>query len=215
MRSFGKMRLGRLALSAIVLAGAGAGALAVIPDMIGREGTQPLARVELPTFTRIDLPAPVSEDHDGEQETVELTADEAAEQAATAAEGASEVSSQGTPWQPRQSAAVAGPDKNGLLPVSFDVMRPGAGSERVGADAIVVRKSVRINDREAGSLPIHIDGNSRLLVDPKELKSVLARGGIARDVGGGSGLLTFVQLRESGIDLRYDPSSDSLMITTG
>ena len=215
MGSFGRMRLGRLALSAIVLAGAGAGALAVIPDMIGREGTQPLARVQLPNFTRIDLPAPVSDDGDGEDATVDLTVDQATEQAAVAAEGASIAPSEGAPAEPRGRVASVGPDKNGLLPLSFDVMRPGAGSERVGADAIVVRKPVRINDREVGSLPIHIDGNSRLLVDPKELKSVLARSGIARDVGGGAGLLTFVQLRENGIDLRYDPSSDSLLITTG
>lgn len=215
MRSFGRMRLGRLALFAVVLAGAGAGALAFIPDMIGREGAQPLARVELPTFTRIDLPAPVSEDSDGEQETIDQTVEQAAEQAAVAAEGASIAPPEGPTAEPQRRVASLSPDRNGLLPLSFDVMRPGAGSERVGADAIVVRKAVRINDREAGSLPIHIDGNSRLLVDPKELKSVLARGGIARDVGGGSGLLTFVQLRESGIDLRYDPSSDSLLITTG
>lgn len=215
MRSFGRMRLGRLALSAIVLAGAGAGALAVIPDMIGREGAQPLARVELPTFTRIDLPAPVSDDAANEETAADLTVDQAAEQAVVAAEGASIARPEGTTAEPRQRVASLSPDQNGLLPLSFDVMRPGAGSERVGSDAIVVRKAVRINDREAGSLPIHIDGNSRLLVDPEELKSVLARGGITRNVGGGSGLLTFVQLRESGIDLRYDPSSDSLMITTG
>lgn len=215
MGSFGRMRLGRLALFAFVLAGAGAGALAVIPDMIGREGTQPLARVPLPSFTRIDLPEPVSGEPDGEDASAELSVDQAAEMAAVAAEGASINPPEGTPAEPRQRVAAISPDENGLLPVSFDVMRPGAGSERVGADAIVVRKAVRINDREAGSLPIHIDGNSRLLVDPKELRSVLARGGVARDVGGGSGLLTFVQLRESGIDLRYDPSSDSLLITTG
>lgn len=215
MGNFGRIRWRRSKLLTLLLAAACVGALTLIPDMIGLErGAQPLARVPLPNITPKDLPEPVEESSDLEETPVDLSADVAVEQGLAFAEGASgePVSSIADPRPTQASLAL---EADGLLPLSFDIMRPGAGTEMVDGDAIVVRKSVRVNDLAAGSLPIYIDGNSRLLVDPKELKRVLSRSGITRDVDGGSGLLTFVQLRETGIDLRYDPLSDSLLITTG
>lgn len=107
---------------------------------------------------------------------------------------------------------------NGLIPLTFDLASPGSGGESVGADAIVVRKSLRIRGRDVGSLMVHIDSDTRLLIDGEQLKRVLAAAGEPRNLRLSQrtdNLLTFTELRNDGVDLRYDPGSDSLVMTTG
>lgn len=181
-------------------------------------GSGAVMRVPLPNFTRIDLPKPPSAAPAAIQ-PAEATSTGDAANAALAAAGGPPVPA------PGGSGAIGGDiqrlavrDTNGIIPLSFDIARPGSGTEAVGANAIVVRKAVRVNNREVGSLPIHIDGNSRLLVDAGELRKLLAKAGASgtlRDPRGGTDLLTFSELRDDGVDLRYDPGSDSVVINTG
>ena len=107
---------------------------------------------------------------------------------------------------------------NGLIPLTFDLASPGSGGESVGADAIVVRKSLRIRGRDVGSIIVHIDSDTRLLIDGEQLKRVLAAAGEPRNLRRSQrtdNLLTFTELRNDGVDLRYDPGSDSLVMTAG
>lgn len=101
-----------------------------------------------------------------------------------------------------------------MIASSFDLASPGSGNERVSGEAIVVRKILRFGKSEIGSAPIHVDGQSRLLIDTGELAKVLRTAGIESELGSkASGLATFPDLRRRGIDLRYDPQSDTINVT--
>jgi hypothetical protein len=190
-----------VAMAAVVLVGA----------LHAFNNDRPLLRVEIPTFSRFAL-AP-AESHEGAKPVplASLGADEAADAVAQTV---------GQPGRAPLASTVVDPglpaSKDGVMPVAFDLLQPAASGETVGGDAIVVRKAVRINDREVGSMPIHIDGDSRLLVDSGELRRILAKAGVSSDAlasANGAGLRSFTQLRSAGLDLRYDPASDTIRVT--
>ncbi|MBX7495013.1 hypothetical protein K3172_03975 [Qipengyuania sp. 6B39] len=162
----------------------------------------PVARVPLPSFTRIDLPAAEPVDEADAALPARIDAAEAADLAALTA------------------ARPGGPPAGAPRP-SLATTRdaPDAGTiAALATEPVIVRKVVRVNNREAGSMPIHIDARSRLLVDPADLGAVLARAGVQRGTArpaAGQAMLSFSELRAGGLDLRYDPESDSVVITTG
>ena len=203
-----------MALSAAAVLAAIAVAAPAVPHLQALTSTyRGVARVALPNFTRVQLPetpapqetsgvvdtpetdAPVIEEIDPEQSPPALVAGAAARNPTLAQAGA-----------------------NGIIPVRFDLETPGSGDEVVGGDEIIVRKAVRLAGREIGSLPIHVDSRSRLLVRPSDLKSVLEKagqGGKIRGSGSKDELRSFAELRKDGLDLRYDPAGDIVVITIG
>ncbi|QPC98477.1 hypothetical protein [Qipengyuania soli] len=169
-------------------------------------------RVVLPTYTRITLPGV------GEGDVVDTTlADPQAieDTAALAVEEASLAPQADAGSRPTVLPKIA---PGNIIPVKFDIESPGLGDEVVGGDEIVVRKSVRLGSRDLGKLPIHVDSRSRLLIRPSDLRSVLANAGQEdkfREGSGSNELRTLGDLRKDGVDLRYDPTSDSVVLTIG
>lgn len=168
-------------------------------------------RVPMPNFTRVEMPGAGA----GE---VSLAA---AADPAIAAEAAAELGAEGVPvtqGEPGAAPAAARPAPGNIIPVRFDIQSPGLGDEVVGGDAIVVRKSVRIGTREVGKLPIHVDSRSRLLVRPSDLRAMLEKAGqdeMLGDRASSNELRSLGDLRKDGLDLRYDPNSDSVVLTVG
>lgn len=114
---------------------------------------------------------------------------------------------------PKPAATRAG----GLLAVDFDLSRPYDGaSVAEDGEAIDVRKSVRLNGAEAGSAKIRVTSGSTLLMARDELGRLLARAGLAELAGqvGSGGYVSFDDMRDKGITVRYDPVTDRLIVTT-
>lgn len=180
--------------------------------------TGPVMRVAIPHFTRIELPETTSARPVDEEALASLDAGDAADAVVALLQNPDAAPDMAA--APEDNRMAAGPARTaeGLIPLSFDLVRPGSSGESVNADAVIVRKPLRIGAREIGSLPVHIDGDSRLLVDATELVRMLERAGRPRTVRKSrraDNLLTFTELRNDGVDLRYDPNSDSLVMTAG
>lgn len=101
-------------------------------------------------------------------------------------------------------------DKNGMLAIDFD-LQGGAQSSR----SIAVQKPVTVAGLASGNLSVRIDGAAKIyanraeiasLLDGKSNKSERVRAASAED------FLSFQQIRDLGIDIRYDPSSDRIII---
>lgn len=174
-------------------------------------------------FTRVSLPrlsssaspalppeAPTSPD----EEALPAEIEEPAPEVLAAVEESSAVANGQTDLPAAPVPAPIARTANGMIASSFDLASPGSGNERVSGEAIVVRKVLRFGKSEIGSAPIHVDGQSRLLIDTGELAKVLRTAGIDSELGSkASGLATFPDLRRRGIDLRYDPQSDTINVT--
>lgn len=172
-----------------------------------------VVRVALPNFTRVELPGSDSSKDSG-TEKVDQTplVDE------TVAVALGDTAIQANARPEAQPGTATRPAPGNVIPVKFDLQSPGLGDEVVGGDEIVIRKAVRLGNREIGKLPIHVDSQSRLLVRPADLRSVLESAGQEarlRPASGANQLRTFADLRKEGIDLRYDPNSDSVVLTIG
>lgn len=172
---------------------------------------QGVARVPLPNFTRVELPGTPAQPASA-PEAESVAADETMDAALALDTEAGETAARPAAGQTARLAP------GNVIPVRFDIESPGMGDEVVGGDEIVVRKTVRIGNREVGSLPIHVDGRSRLLVRGADLRSVLESAGegdrLAKSAAS-QDLRTFAELRKDGVDLRYDPASDSVVLTIG
>ena len=180
--------------------------------------TGPVMRVAIPHFTRIELPESTSAGPVDEEALASLDAGDAADAVVALMQTPGAAPDMAAASESNRMAAGPTRTAEGLIPLSFDLVRPGASGESVSADAVIVRKPLRIGAREIGSLPVHIDGDSRLLVDATELVRMLERAGRPRTVRKSrraDNLLTFTELRNDGVDLRYDPNSDSLVMTAG
>lgn len=173
-----------------------------------------VARISLPNYTRVELPstnAPTPATPGAGDEPLE-----AAGEAAGLAMEMPQSEASPLPSPAAKPTAVARTASGNIIPVKFDIETPGLGDEVVGGDEIVVRKAVRMGSREIGSLPIHVDARSRLLVRPSDLKSVLEKAGQgsrAAKAAASNELRSFGDLRKDGVDLRYDPNSDSVIVT--
>jgi hypothetical protein len=167
-------------------------------------------RAELPHFNRFLLP----DASDGPA----LPDPQSAEVMQAVAESAQAVPPGGDPASPAAAPALAaaqGARQRGapFIPVEFDILTPGAGNESVSREAITVRKTVRMGGKEVGTLPVKVDGDSRLLVDVGDVRDLLIRSGESANISG-NGLISFGELRRAGVDLRYDPGTDAVVLAT-
>lgn len=104
------------------------------------------------------------------------------------------------------------------LYTNFDLASVGSSREPVAGDEVVVRKVLRIGEKEIGSAPIHVDKGSRLLIDVADLQRLFRSAGVASALNGqnsSSALASFGDLRRDGVDLRYDPVTDTIAVTVG
>jgi len=79
---------------------------------------------------------------------------------------------------------------------------------------IEVQKTPTANGQILGTLTVTIDKYAQLHAAPGELRQILAEtneiSGLSRV--GSARLVSFARLRDTGIDLRYDPVSDVIIL---
>jgi hypothetical protein len=181
-----------------------------------------VTRAAMPRYSRVRLPEPamVPAHIDAQADAIVQAIAESAQEAPPAIGPATgpvalpaTAANAPAPLAGLRPAPPPGKHPAPFIPLEFDIATPGAGGESVGGDAIVVRKPVRMGAQELGTLPVHVDGDSRLLVDAGDVLDLLARAGASATFKG-SGLISFGELRNSGVDLRYDPNSDSVLLAT-
>ena len=108
----------------------------------------------------------------------------------------------------------AQPSADGLLAVRFDLADPGAFD---GGSAIEIRKAIRLNGADAGQARIHVGASSRLSIAREELARLLARSGqqeLSESLGAGERFVSFDEMRRQGIEIRYDPITDRILVST-
>jgi hypothetical protein len=101
------------------------------------------------------------------------------------------------------------------LAIQFDLGDPNKSTD--GGSAIEVRKAVRLNGADAGDARIHIDASSTLSIARDELDRLLARSGrreLMSQLSSAGRFIRFEEMRRHGIDVRYDPVSDRVLVET-
>lgn len=113
----------------------------------------------------------------------------------------------------RSSAPIQQPGSNRMIEVDFD-LEGGAES----SNAISVDKPVAIGGNNSGRLAIRIDGAAQIFADRGQVAELLAKDDAATAekvrTAGGEDYLSFRQLRDLGVDIRYDPAADRIVIPT-
>lgn len=94
-----------------------------------------------------------------------------------------------------------------LQDVTFDL---GAGAN--AASTIEVRKTVRVNGADVGALTVRIDESARLYANGSQLSALLPPDSV-KPAAAADQFLSFDQLRSAGVNIRYDPTQDKLMIS--
>ena len=133
-------------------------------------------------------------------------------------ETAADVLPASEPDTPRKDPAAEGTgDAPGLAGVAFDLASMSGAPSAAGSDPdapIEVRKPLFSGGVQLGSLTVMIDASSALHAAPGELQAILARSGEPGrlDKFTSAEFVSFSRLRQSGIDLRYDPVSDRIIL---
>lgn len=108
------------------------------------------------------------------------------------------------PGLDRARSANAG--EGALLAVDFDLAgRPG------GRDAIEIRKPVSLAGASVGQIRLRIDENSQLYADASQIEALLPDA--AKSLQGvRDGFVSFQELRNAGIPIRYDVAKDQIVL---
>ncbi len=120
--------------------------------------------------------------------------------------------------QPSEGSQKDEAAKLGLLDTDFSLVGTDARAPRANADTsepIRVRKTVAMGNATIGSLPITIDSDSRLSLEIRDLRQLLqGQAGFTTRLERvpESGTISFERLRDAGIDLRYNPTSDQVTL---
>jgi hypothetical protein len=88
-----------------------------------------------------------------------------------------------------------------------------AGGAEAG-DAIEVVKPVTVAGKDAGRLPIRIDGNAQVFVQASRVAAILAAHDAGHSEQLGDEFVSLERLRGFGIDVRYDAVRDRLILAT-
>ena len=116
---------------------------------------------------------------------------------------------------PANPAGIAQADQPyGLLDVSYDLSQPSSQS----GSALELRKNVRFNGADAGSATIRVGTGSALYIASDDLRTMLVaaqRADLAESLSEGAdgSFVGFDQVRQNGLNLRYDPLSDRILIS--
>lgn len=106
---------------------------------------------------------------------------------------------------PSMYAAPASPPANGIMPVNFDIAGPGDIES-----TLQVSKTVIFNERALGQLTVRIDEGARVYVSTAEMSGLFPEG--LRPPRSWQEFVPLRQVRDAGIDLRYDPTADRLVL---
>lgn len=109
-----------------------------------------------------------------------------------------------------QFAPPPAPGRSGMLDIDFN-LKGGAQSPRT----ITVRKPVAIAGAASGNLSLRIDGAARIYANKAEVATLLeGRSDKSERIRTASGeeFVSFDQLRDLGVNIRYDPSADRIVI---
>lgn len=134
---------------------------------------------------------------------------------ATIPRGDIEERSAASPSGTEQDAEAGGP----LSGVDFDLASLGATDPDVratGNGQIAVQKPVFAGNVSLGSMTVIIDRNARLYFDKSELADLLSESGrpvAAIERAGRGPSASFQELRAAGLDLRYDPVRDRIILS--
>lgn len=174
---------------------------------------------------RIELPAPAAGTSGAEAlpaDALPVDADEASRQAPADADTTDPVAAVdealpggGELAEPVRPALR--PSTDGLLAIQFDLADPGAFGSGNGGSAIELRKAVRLNGADAGDARIRVSGSSTLSIAREELGRLLARSGqreLIGQLGSDGQFVSFDEMRRQGIEVRYDPVSDRILVST-
>ena len=103
---------------------------------------------------------------------------------------------------------------NGLLEVSFNLAEAGA----MDRSSVDVRKGVRFNGADAGQATIRVGSGSALYIASEDLRILLSaarRADLADRLAAGAQqpFVGFDEVRQKGLNLRYDAVSDRILIS--
>jgi hypothetical protein len=103
---------------------------------------------------------------------------------------------------------------DGLLDVTFDLSRP----DILDRSSLDVRKVVRFNGADAGQATIRVGHGSALFIAREDLRSLLSGAGrvdLADKLATGAErpFVAFDEVRQAGLNLRYDAASDRILFT--
>lgn len=140
---------------------------------------------------------------------------EADGEAATTADDAADLLRQPSA-SPSVTAATSdrGAATDRSLVIQFDLA--DAAESWVGGSAIEIRKAIRVNGADAGDASIHMNASSELSIAREELGRLLAGSGrqeLVGKLGSGGRFVSFDEMRSHGIEVRYDPVSDRILIS--
>lgn len=117
--------------------------------------------------------------------------------------------------EPDQAARLSPTSKSdGLLEVSFDLSQPDV----LDRSSLDVRKFVRVNGADAGQATVRVGAGSALYIASEDLRTLLSaasRVDLAERLASGAEqpFLGFDEVRDRGLNLRYDAASDSILIS--
>lgn len=103
------------------------------------------------------------------------------------------------------AANTSSPAAGGIMPINFDIAGPA------DADATFqVSKTVIFNERSLGQLTVRIDEGARVYVSTAEMAGLFPEG--LRPPQSWQEFVPLRQVRDAGIDLRYDPTADRMVL---
>lgn len=100
---------------------------------------------------------------------------------------------------------AAAASRLGYMPLTFDL-----GGSAEASDSLQVNKPVEFEQRVLGNVAVRIDVGSRIYVSRADLGRILPEGMAAPASADNYVLLS--RLRQSGLDLRYDPVRDRFVL---
>ncbi|WP_298309140.1 hypothetical protein [uncultured Erythrobacter sp.] len=100
--------------------------------------------------------------------------------------------------------------------IQFDLADFNSTSASVQGDQIQVKKSLMSKGDRLGSITVTIDEFARNYATPGELQSLPEVSKLSKSLGQlePEALVSFSRLRELGIDLRYDPIADHIILAS-
>jgi hypothetical protein len=118
------------------------------------------------------------------------------------------------PAQVRSAPILRPTAADGLMDVSFDLAQPRI-SDRA---ALEVRKGVRFNGADAGQATIRVGTGSAVFIAIEDLRALLSaarRVDLADRLTSGTErpFVGFDEIRQAGVNLRYDAASDQIVIS--
>lgn len=124
-------------------------------------------------------------------------------------------------WSSTPQGEKSGGAQRLVADIKFDLAQVSRGGEYIGRGAsLEVRKPVNLDGAYQGEARIYVLSDSLLAINRDELNRLLVTAGkpnLDRGTPGSEAageIITFDDLRELGIGIRYDPNGDRIIVST-